>query len=95
MPGLKRCLALVEEDKKVISPPASRVPYYPLVVDHARGGCTVVDADGNEYLDFLASAAALNTGHAHPKSWTLSSVKQPSLFTTPPQPTCIMNRWYG
>jgi 4-aminobutyrate aminotransferase len=65
MPGLKRCLALVEEDKKVISP-ASRVPYYPLVVDHARG-CTVVDADGNEYLDFLASAAALNTGHAHPK----------------------------
>jgi 4-aminobutyrate aminotransferase len=72
MRQLERNLALVEEDKKVISP-ASRVPYYPLVVDHAKGS-TVVDADGNEYLDFLASAAALNTGHSHPK--VVDAIKQ-------------------
>lgn len=72
MKDLQHCLSWVEEDKKVISP-ASRVPYYPLVVDHAKG-CTVVDADGNEYLDFLASAAALNTGHCHPK--VVAAIKQ-------------------
>ncbi len=29
----------------------SRVTYYPLVVDSAKG-CIVIDIDGNEYLDF-------------------------------------------
>jgi 4-aminobutyrate aminotransferase len=62
---LEKCLAIVAEDKEVLSP-ASRMPYYPLAVQSGHGS-TVVDADGNEYLDFLASAAALNTGHAHPK----------------------------
>jgi 4-aminobutyrate aminotransferase len=38
----------------------------PLVVKSGYGS-TVIDADGNEYLDMLSSAAALNTGHAHPK----------------------------
>jgi 4-aminobutyrate aminotransferase len=45
---------------------ASKIPYFPLVV--ARGyGATIEDVDGNQYLDFLSSAASLNTGHAHPK----------------------------
>ncbi len=65
MRKLDRCLSLVAEDKDVMSP-ASRMPYYPLVVK-AGHGSTLVDMDGNEYLDMLASAAALNTGHAHPK----------------------------
>lgn len=65
MRNLENCLAIVAEDKEVLSP-ASRMPYYPLAVRSGHGS-TVVDADGNEYLDFLASAAALNTGHAHPK----------------------------
>jgi predicted acetylornithine/succinylornithine family transaminase len=29
-------------------------------------GCTLVDADGNEYLDLLAGIAVCNTGHCHP-----------------------------
>ncbi|BCV23902.1 MAG: 4-aminobutyrate aminotransferase [Bacillota bacterium] len=65
MRNLEKCLAIVAADKEVLSP-ASRMPYYPLAVRSGHGS-TVVDADGNEYLDFLASAAALNTGHAHPK----------------------------
>jgi predicted acetylornithine/succinylornithine family transaminase len=29
-------------------------------------GCTLVDADGEEYLDLLAGIAVCNTGHCHP-----------------------------
>ncbi|AAR33486.1 acetylornithine transaminase [Geobacter sulfurreducens] len=39
---------------------------YPLVP--VRGeGCRVWDADGKEYLDFLAGVAVNNLGHCHPK----------------------------
>jgi glutamate-1-semialdehyde 2,1-aminomutase len=38
----------------------------PLVVRSARGA-TVVDVDGNEYLDFVGSWGPLILGHAHPK----------------------------
>lgn len=44
----------------------TRVPYYPLVVDKARGAI-VTDIEGNEFIDFLSSAAVVNTGHNHPK----------------------------
>lgn len=43
----------------------TRVPYYPLVVDKAKG-VKVTDIEGNEFIDFLASAAVINTGHNHP-----------------------------
>jgi 4-aminobutyrate aminotransferase len=62
---LTRDLAVVARDEKVISP-ASRVPYWPLVVDHGHDA-VLVDVDGNEYIDFFAGAAVSNTGHAHPK----------------------------
>jgi 4-aminobutyrate aminotransferase len=58
-------LAWVERDEKVYTA-ASKMPYFPLVVERAHGA-TVEDAEGNRYLDFLASAASLNTGHTHPR----------------------------
>jgi 4-aminobutyrate aminotransferase len=39
---------------------------YPLVIEEARGA-TVVDVDGNSYLDFTAGIAVVATGHSHPK----------------------------
>src|SRR5215467_13068701 len=39
--------------------------YSQIVVDHARG-CTIVDVDGNEYLDFIAGVAIGSVGHCHP-----------------------------
>jgi len=63
--NLEHCLRTVEADKAVLCS-AARVPYYPLVVKKARGSW-VEDADGNRYIDFLASAAAVNVGHCHPK----------------------------
>ncbi|MDQ6822861.1 MAG: aminotransferase class III-fold pyridoxal phosphate-dependent enzyme, partial [Actinomycetota bacterium] len=36
-------------------------------VEFVRGsGCRLWDADGNEYLDFLAGISVLNVGHCHP-----------------------------
>jgi acetylornithine/N-succinyldiaminopimelate aminotransferase len=32
----------------------------------AGSGCVLVDADGTEYLDFLAGISVCNTGHCHP-----------------------------
>jgi 4-aminobutyrate aminotransferase len=62
---ISRCLRLVEEDRAITSP-AAKLPYYPLVVKRGRGA-TIEDVDGNTYIDFLASAGAVNTGHCHPK----------------------------
>jgi acetylornithine/N-succinyldiaminopimelate aminotransferase len=38
---------------------------YPVEFVSGRG-CTLVDADGSEYLDLLAGIAVCNTGHCHP-----------------------------
>src|SRR3954471_21702845 len=36
-------------------------------VELVRGeGCRLWDAEGNEYLDFLAGISVCNTGHCHP-----------------------------
>jgi predicted acetylornithine/succinylornithine family transaminase len=37
-------------------------------IEFVRGsGCRLWDADGNEYLDFLAGISVLNVGHCHPR----------------------------
>lgn len=56
---------IIDVEKKVMSY-TTRVPYFPLVVDEARG-VVVKDVEGNEFIDFLASAAVINTGHNHPR----------------------------
>jgi len=65
---------IVDRDKKIISP-CSRSVYYPFVVDSGRGAI-LKDADGNKYIDFCASAAALNTGTCHPK--VVKAIKEQS-----------------
>ena len=40
--------------------------FQPVVVEEAHG-CTVVGADGKEYLDCFAGIAVCNAGHGHPK----------------------------
>lgn len=41
---------------------AARINYYDLVIDHAHGAL-LTDVDGNQYIDLLASASAINVGH--------------------------------
>jgi 4-aminobutyrate aminotransferase len=55
---------LIERHGRVISR-ATRLAFYPLVVAGGEGAI-VRSSDGREWIDFLASAATLNTGIGHP-----------------------------
>lgn len=57
-------LKIVSLDEEYI-PASSALKYFPLVVAKARGA-RVWDVDGNEYIDFLSSAAVYNVGHCNP-----------------------------
>jgi len=59
-----RALAVIEKDRAYASP--SYIKEYPLVVERGEGA-TVVDVDGNRFLDFMTGIAVASTGHAHPK----------------------------
>ena len=63
LPG-PRARAIIERDKKVISPSYPRG--YPFVMDRGSG-VDVWDVDGNHFLDFAAGIAVVSTGHSHPK----------------------------
>lgn len=60
----ERCEALIERDKKVISP-CSHLSYFPLAVKECKGSI-ITDEDGNQFIDFLASASSLNLGSTNP-----------------------------
>lgn len=51
---------IIEKEDRLLSY-TTRVPYYPLVVDRAKGS-HVWDVEGNEFIDLLASAAVINSG---------------------------------
>jgi 4-aminobutyrate aminotransferase len=55
---------IIERHRRIIST-ATRLGFYPLVVAGGEGAI-VRDAEGRQWIDFLASAAALNTGIGHP-----------------------------
>lgn len=61
----EKTTSVIADEEKYTSR-TTRVPYYPLVVDSAKD-TRVIDIDGNEFIDFLTSAAVLNTGHNHPR----------------------------
>lgn len=63
--NVENCTKLVNDDKEIYSQ-ASRLAYFPLVIKKGKG-VKLFDIDGNEFIDFLSSAGAINTGHAHPK----------------------------
>lgn len=60
-----KSLEFVKRDGQVYSEFA-RIPYYPLTIKQGRGAI-IEDMDGNKYIDMLAAASSLNTGHSHPR----------------------------
>ncbi|MEC0621777.1 aspartate aminotransferase family protein [Staphylococcus warneri] len=64
---------LIKEDEQYFAK-SGRIKYYPLAIDHGYGA-TLVDVDGKEYIDLLASASSQNVGHA-PKKVTEAIKKQ-------------------
>lgn len=53
----------IEKSDKYIMKTYGRYPIVPVRAE----GCRLWDADGKEYLDFLAGVAVNNLGHCHPK----------------------------
>lgn len=68
---------LIKEDEQYFAK-SGRIKYYPLAIDHGYGA-TLVDVDGKEYIDLLASASSQNVGHA-PKKVTEEIKKQVDKF---------------
>jgi len=62
---IDKSLEIVAKDKIYLAR-ALGLKYFPIAIAKAEGS-KVWDADGNEYIDFLTSAALYNVGHRHPK----------------------------
>ncbi|MDB5694278.1 MAG: Aminotransferase [Alphaproteobacteria bacterium] len=66
VPG-PRSKAIFAAEAQVMAPGLQSIALYSqIAVDHAQG-CTIVDADGAEYLDFIAGIAVGSLGHGHPR----------------------------
>lgn len=63
---------MVEKSDNIYSR-AGQIRYFDLCLDSAKGSI-LKDVDGNEYIDLLASASAMNIGHCHPK--VLKAIKE-------------------
>jgi 4-aminobutyrate aminotransferase / (S)-3-amino-2-methylpropionate transaminase / 5-aminovalerate transaminase len=65
VPGPKS-KAIFDHEAEAMAPGLQSIALYSqIVVDHAKG-CTIIDVDGNEYLDFIAGVAIGSVGHCHP-----------------------------
>ncbi len=65
-PGPKSRL-LHAEERRYIAPGVQRIGQLSELTLVEGRGCTLVDADGNEYLDFFAGVAVASLGHSHPR----------------------------
>ena len=66
IPGPKS-RALYAAEQEFLAPGLQRIAQLSeLTLDKGRG-CTLVDVDGNEYLDFFAGVAVASLGHSHPR----------------------------
>jgi 4-aminobutyrate aminotransferase-like enzyme len=66
IPGPKS-LALVQAEQPYLAPGIQRIAQLSQLAMVEGHGCTLVDADGNEYLDFFAGVAVASLGHSHPR----------------------------
>ena len=62
---IDKSLEIVAKDRKYLAK-AIGLKYFPIAITKAEGS-KVWDADGNEYIDFLTSAAVYNIGHRNPR----------------------------
>jgi len=75
MENLKNNEKSVEMVKKAdnVYASAGQIRYFDICLDSAKGAI-LKDMDGNEYIDLLATASAMNVGHSHPK--VLAAMKE-------------------
>ena len=61
----RKSIEVLKRDAGVIAS-GQHILYFPIVVDAVEGD-TIVDIDGNRYIDFLSSASSLNMGGMNPQ----------------------------
>ena len=66
IPGPKS-RALISAEAEYIAPGLQRIAQLSEVAMVGGRGCTLTDADGNQYLDFFAGVAVASLGHSHPR----------------------------
>jgi 4-aminobutyrate aminotransferase-like enzyme len=66
IPGPKS-KSLYEAESAFIAPGLQRIAQLSQLAMVEGRGCTLTDADGNEYLDFFAGVAVASLGHSHPR----------------------------
>jgi len=65
IPGPKS-RALCAAEREYLAPGMQRIAQLSELTLARGRGCTVVDVDGNEYLDFFAGVTVASLGHSHP-----------------------------
>jgi 4-aminobutyrate aminotransferase-like enzyme len=65
VPGPKS-KAIFDLEAEAMAPGLQSIALYSQIVVDRASGCTIVDVDGNEYLDFVAGVAIGSVGHCHP-----------------------------
>jgi 4-aminobutyrate aminotransferase / (S)-3-amino-2-methylpropionate transaminase / 5-aminovalerate transaminase len=63
VPG-PRSLEIIERKERVVAGPLSLT--FPIVIERGDGA-TLIDVDGNTYIDFTGGVGCLNVGHSHPR----------------------------
>ena len=63
IPG-PRSREIIERKERVVAGPLSLT--HPIVISEARGS-TIIDVDGNAFIDFTGGVGCLNAGHSHPR----------------------------
>ncbi|MBI3634723.1 MAG: aspartate aminotransferase family protein, partial [Candidatus Rokubacteria bacterium] len=58
--------AIVEREQRVQAPGLQSFAQWAGVAMARGQGCTLIDEDGNEYIDFIAGIAVGSVGHCHP-----------------------------
>ncbi|MBI3989077.1 MAG: aspartate aminotransferase family protein [candidate division NC10 bacterium] len=65
VPG-KRSRAIVAREQRYIAPGLQSIALYSGLAMARGTGCTLIDEDGNPYLDFVTGIGVGSIGHAHP-----------------------------
>jgi len=65
VPGPKS-KAIFDVEAEAMAPGLQSIALYSQIVVDRATGCTIIDVDGNEYLDFVAGVAIGSVGHCHP-----------------------------
>jgi 4-aminobutyrate aminotransferase / (S)-3-amino-2-methylpropionate transaminase / 5-aminovalerate transaminase len=63
LPG-PRSREIIERKERVIADPLSLT--FPVVIERGEGA-TLIDVDGNTFIDFTGGVGCLNVGHSHPR----------------------------